>query len=260
LPTLSKDTRDAIVAQAVSEIQFARNYKQGKISNWQKNENMYYGRKEKTEDSRANVDLGRMQEFVHTLLSKIDNPLIFKFTKRKSSQLRRVERLNALRVSDSERDDWDMKDIVGKKQGVIYGRAIYSYFADSQDGYTPHLNNTDVYDFLIDPSAGGLDIELGRFMGDYGVILSRQQLKDGIKDGTYLRTETNNLLGGEYGNSTEATQEETNKQNRAFIQGSTQTQKQIQDKDKFKFWRWLTTYEGTRYYLVLDESECLRRL
>jgi hypothetical protein len=38
-----------------------------------------------------------MQEFVHTWLSKIDNPLTFKFTKRKESQLKRVERLNALR-------------------------------------------------------------------------------------------------------------------------------------------------------------------
>lgn len=255
LPTLKKEIRDAIVSQAINEIQFARTYKQGKIRNWQKNENMYYGRKEQTDDARANVDLGRMQEFVHTLLSKIDNPLVFKFTKRKSSQLRRVERLNSLRTYDSQRDDWDIKDIVGKKQGVIYGRAVYSYYADSHEGYKPHLSNIDVYDFLIDPSAGGIDIELARFMGDYGVILSRQDLRDGVKEGIYLRTETNNLLGGEYGNAVEFTQEETNKQNRTYDQNTVTTQKQIQDKDKFKFWRWITTYEGVRYYLVLQEAQ-----
>lgn len=253
MPTISKDIRDEIITQALSEIEFARTYKQGKIKNWQKNEDMYYGRKMATEDSRANVDLGRMQEFVHTLLSKIDNPLIFKFTKRKAAQRNRVERLNALRVIDSERDDWDMKDIVGKKQGVIYGRAIYSYFADSQDGYTPHLDNIDVYDFLIDPSAGGIDIERGRYMGDYGVILSRQQLKDGVKDGTYLRTETQSLLSGEFSNSDEMTQEETNKQNRSYDQNTTTARKQLPDKDKFKFWRWVTTYDGIRYYLLLTE-------
>lgn len=254
MPTIPKADRDAIVTQAISEIQFARQYKQGKIKNWQKNEDMYYGRKIPTEDSRANVDLGRMQEFVHTLLSKIDNALIFKFTKRKSSQLKRVERLNSLRASDAQRDDWDMKDIVGKKQAIIYGRAIYSYFADSQDGYAPHLSNVDVYDFLIDPSAGGLDVEIARYMGDYGVILSRDDMKQGVKDGTYLTYEVNELLRGEYGNVDMTSQEETNKQNRTYDQNTTTSQKQISDKDKFKFWRWVTTYEGERYYLVLQEK------
>lgn len=253
MPTLTKPTRDEITSQALNEIQFARTYKQGKIKNWQTNENMYYGRKVPNEESRANVDLGRMQEFVHTLLSKIDNPLVFKFTKRKPSQLKRVERLNSLRIYDAQRDDWDMKDIVGKKQGVIYGRAIYSYFADSDKGYTPHLNNIDVYDFLIDPSAGGFDIELARYMGDYGVILSRDDLKEGVKEGIYLRTETNELLGGT-GNAQDLTQEETNKQNRSYDTNTLGSQKQINDKDKFKFWRWITTYDGIRYYLVLNES------
>ena len=40
---------------------------------------MYYGGGKKDLESRANVRLSRMQEFVHTLLSKIDNPLVFKF-------------------------------------------------------------------------------------------------------------------------------------------------------------------------------------
>ena len=43
--------------------------------------------------SRANVDLGQMQRARPHLLSKIDNPLTFKFEKRKESQLKRVARL-----------------------------------------------------------------------------------------------------------------------------------------------------------------------
>ena len=85
-----------IASQAVNEIAVARIYKQGKIGNWQTNENLYYGKKLTMLEARSNVQLSRMQEFVHTLLSKIDNPLVFKFTKRKNSQLKRVERLNAL--------------------------------------------------------------------------------------------------------------------------------------------------------------------
>ncbi len=249
---INKTTRDKIVAQALSEISFARRYKQGKVKNWQKNEDLYYGKKLVVTEAVANVDLGRMQEFVHTLLSKVDSPLVFKFTKRKEAQLRRVQRLNALRSIDQQLNDWDIKDLVGKKQGVIYGRAIYSYYADSYNGYCAHLDNVDVYDFLIDPSAGGIDLELARNLGRYGVVKDKSELKQGAKDGIYLKYETQTLIDGS-GNATESSQEETNKRARSYSQ-NTVTQKENSDLDKFKFWEWYTTFEGTRYYLLLNES------
>ena len=97
---IKRNLKDDIAKQALTSIAFARRHKAGKISNWQKNEEMYYQKKKPTVANRANVSLGRMQEFVHTLWSKIDNPLIFKFTKRKESQLKRVNLLNSLRQSD----------------------------------------------------------------------------------------------------------------------------------------------------------------
>ena len=123
---INRVTVDNIARQALSEIQAARVFKQGKVKNWQLNEQLYYGTYKKLVEARASVQLGRMQEFVHTILSKIDNPLSFKFTRRKPSQLKRVALLNALRQADQFRGDWDIKDIVGKKQAIIYGRAIYS--------------------------------------------------------------------------------------------------------------------------------------
>lgn len=253
-PTISYDVRRKIVAQALKEIQFARQYKQGKIGNWKINEDLYYGRKLATEDSRANVDLGQMGSFVHTILSKIDTPLVFKFTKRKLAQLQRIAQLNALRNADSINDDWDIKDLAGKKQALIYGRAIYSYFADSIDGaYRSHLDPVDVYDFLIDPSAGGLDLERGMYMGRFGVVKTREEIKAGVKDGLYLKTESQNLLDGA-GNSTDTTQEETNKINRTVAQNVWKSEKEIGNPDKYKFWQWYTTFEGERYYLLLQEK------
>lgn len=252
-PTISYDKRQEIVKQALNELQFARTYKQGKVGNWKINEDLYYGRKIASEESRANVDLGQMGSFVHTLLSKIDNPLIFKFTKRKTAQLQRVAQLNALRVQDAQRDDWDIKDLAGKKQALIYGRAVYSYSADSAEKYCPHLENVDVYDFLVDPSAGGLNLERGMYMGRYGVVKSRQDIKAGMKEGMYLKTEAQNLLDGS-GNATEMTQEETNKINRTVAQNVWKSEKEISNPDKYKFWEWYTTYEGERYYLLLQEK------
>lgn len=42
-----------------------------------------------------------MSAFVHTILSKIDNPLIFKFIKEKTHK-HQVKLLNGLRVIDSK--------------------------------------------------------------------------------------------------------------------------------------------------------------
>lgn len=255
---MDKQTITKITAQSINEIDWDRKYKQGKIKNWQKNEGLYYGVKQISSEARANVDLGRMQEFVHTLLSKIDNPLVFKFIKRKEAQLQRVKRLNALRQQDSQNDNWDIKDLVGKKQGIIYGRAVFSYYADSIAGYQAHLDNVDDYDYLIDPSAGGIDIERARHMGNYGVVYTRQELEDLKDDEDYQKDAIEELLNGT-GNNTETNQEESNKTKRAYGQ-STKADKELQDEDKFKFWRWFTTFKGERYYLVLQESsaKCIR--
>lgn len=251
---INKETRDKIIAQSLREIEFSRTYKQGKVTNWQKNEKLLYGKKEKTDDARANIELGRMAEFVHTLLSKVDNPLEFKFHKRKVSQKQRVERLNSLRAYDAQRDDWNIKDVVGKKQAIVYGRAIYCYYADAPDGYyQPHLENVDVYDFLIDPSAGGIDLEKAMYMGRYGVVKTREQLRYGVKNGYYLRTETNELLQGAT-NATERPTEEQNKQPRQTDQGVWTSNREISSNEKYKFWEWYTTYDGDRYYVCMTNN------
>lgn len=249
----NKKTIDKIVAQALSEIQIARTFKQGKVGNWQINEQMYYGKKRKSESSRANVQLARMQEFVHTLLSKIDNPLIFKFTKRKNAQTKRVDRLNALRSIDAEKDFWDLKDIVGKKQSIIYGRAIYNYYADSYLGYRSHLNPIDVYSFLIDPNCGGIEIETANYLGHL-FELSKKTLKDGVKSGLYYKDETKRLLESG-GNADQFTQEKVNTLQRTFDQ-NTNGGNQVPEPIKYKFWMWFTTYveDGERYKLIMDNS------
>jgi hypothetical protein len=252
---IRKDIRDKIVAQALNEITFARTHKQGKIKGWQKNEDLYYGKKVPVDTSRANVDIAsaKMQEFVSTFMSKIDAPLTFKFTKRKDAQKRRVERLNALREYDANRNDWNIKDLVGKLQMILYGRAIYCYSADSAVSYTPNLDTVDVYDFLIDPAAGGIDIERAAFMGRYGVVKYKSDLKQGVKDRIYLQTEVADFLDGA-GNAGEPTQEETNKRNRVYGQRVFTTEKEMSNKGKHLFWEWYTTYEGQRYYLLLTET------
>lgn len=251
---MNKTQADKISAQAIDEINQARTYKNGKVKYWQENEELYYNTKQESDDNRANVSLGRMQEFVHTLLSKIDNPLVFNFTKTKPSQYARVELINALKRFDAERGFWDLKDIVGKKQAIMYGRAIYAYHASSDNGYESNLENVDVYDFLIDPACGGIDLENAFYLGRWGVIKSVSDLKAGVKAKIYNKDAVGRLIEGG-GNSNEFNQEETNKQSRSYAQ-NTLGQKEITNNNKFKLWEWFTTYEGERYYLLMDNGGC----
>ena len=247
---INKITRDKIVAQALQEIDDDRRAKRGRIQSWHKTENMYYAKKEASDDTRANVELGSMQSFIHTLLSKTDAPMEFKYTKKKASQLKRVEQLNALKRSEADRDFWDLKDLAGKKQAYMYGRTIYCYYASSIDGYKSHLEPVDVYDFLIDRRAGGINIEQARHLGRYGIIKTEEELRDGIKSGAYFKTETLTLLQGG-GNMTEQIQEDLNKKNRDYgneMYGVTE----VEQPGEYKFWEWFTTYMGKRYYLLLS--------
>lgn len=248
----NKIVADIISAQALNEISENRLYKNSKVKNWKENEAMYYGRKVFSTEARANVSLGQMQEFVHTLLSKIDNPLVFKFTKRKPSQLKRVDLLNSLRAFDAERDFWDLKDIVGKKQAIIYGRTIYAYSASSNNGYESKLEPIDVYDFLIDPAVSGIDIESAMNMGRWGIVKTIKDLKQGVKDGIYNRDAVKELMESE-GNNEDSNQEETNKRSRSYdtnVQGI----KEKKNANKYKFWEWFTTYKGERYYILMTNS------
>ena len=70
MANVAYETREKIIKQALKEIEFARDYKQKKVGNWKINEDLYYGKKVKGEEARANVDLGQMSSFVHTILSK----------------------------------------------------------------------------------------------------------------------------------------------------------------------------------------------
>lgn len=256
---MKQETIDLIASQALNEIRQARIFKQGKIRNWQLNEQMYYGVAKKITEARASVQLARMQEFVHTLLSKIDNPLAFKFTKKKNSQTKRINRLNALRMVDQDVNNWDIKDLVGKKQGIIYGRAVYAYYADSIDGrYRAHLEPIDVYEFLIDPSCGGIDLEDARFLGSYSVIFDKKQLEEGVKSKDFNKKAVRQLTESG-GNASQQTQEETNKQFRTYDQNTIGKKEVASTSDKYKFWRWFTTYEGDRYYLLMtNNGDCIK--
>lgn len=248
---IKKDKRDAIFSQALEEIAFARNAKRNLITNWHKNEDLYYSKKPKTEVGRANINLNEAQGFAQAFLSKINKPYNFKFAKGEEADLKAQNRVNAMKDKDSKAGNWDFKVMLARVQLILYGRYVFEYHADSSNGYCSYLTPVDVYQFLIDPSCGGLDIEKAFYMGRGGIIKSKKDILDGVKSGKYLRTEATQLISGS-GNLTSESQEDQDAKNRWVH--LINKDRILERPDQWKFWEWYTTYEGERYYVLITED------
>lgn len=248
---INKADRDAITSQALNEIEFARIARKVKLQNWWKNEDLYYSNKKIISDERSNVNLNEAQGFVMAFLAKINKPFNFKYVKGEEADLEAAKIANALKDKDAKIGRWSFKALLARVQLIIYGRYIFEYHADSVDGYNSHLSNVDVYQFLIDPSCGGLDIEKAFYLGRSGIIKSKDDIKKGIKSGKYLKTEGNELISGS-GNIDSRTQEDNDASNRWVA--LTTTSRVLFRPDQWKFWEWYTTYEGERYYVLVTED------
>lgn len=248
---INKTTRDAIAKQCIDEIAFARNSRKPRLVKWWANEDIYYSNKKVASDERTNVNLNEAQGFVQTFLAKINVPFNFKFVKGEEADLKAAQVTNAIKDKDHKIGKWNFKALVARVQLIIYGRYVFEYHADSVGGYRSHLSNVDVYQFLIDPSCGGLDIENAFYMGRGNILKDKKTIKEGIKSGKYLKTEGNELISGT-GNITALTQEDTDSGNRWVT--LTTNDRVIERPDQWKFWEWYTTYEGERYYVLITED------
>lgn len=248
---IKKELRDLITSQCLNEIAFARDSRKPKLVGWHKNEDLYYSNKKETTGERANVNLNEAQGFVQTFLAKINYPFNFKYIKGEEADLKAAEITNALKDKDAKIGNWDYKAMLARVQLIIYGRYIFEYHASSHNGYKSHLTPVDIYQFLIDPSCGGLDIEKAFYLGRGGIVKSKKDIKEGIKSGKYLRTEGNELISGS-GNYSDETEEDRDSSNRWIT--LVRRNKILDRPGEWKFWEWYTTYEGERYYVLLTET------
>lgn len=270
--------RDTLSSQALKEIDYSYRYKKSRMSSWNKNEDMMnpdstnpavvspYGGStfHQVGDTRAQVPLFKMHGYVHTILSKIDSPLTFKYIKGESADLKKAKFMNAIKEKDSKAGRWNFKDLMGKRDAAIYGRTIYLYMTRNDKGvYRSLLNLIDPKDFLIDPDVGGLcteeedgsGVEKASYLGWWNTKLTRAQLTKGVKDGIYYKKVVEDLLDS--GGTTTKTQQDIDKDNRK-INGA--PRERFKDANHFIFYTWITTdEEDNRYYMVLTPSgDCIR--
>lgn len=168
-----------IVLQCSKEYEHDLAYRQKREGDWQTIEDLYYGKKKKSLVSRANVHIPKMQGTIETFVSKIDDPPNISYEAVEEGDRPKAHKMNALFKRDVQLGNWDLKDVVGKKEGAIYGRAIYKKYSTSENGFTDFLEVVDPLDFLIDPLSGGIEsIERAKHLGQDNIIRSIYDLED----------------------------------------------------------------------------------
>lgn len=227
-------------------------YKQGRIVDWHATEDLYFGRTKKPLKGRFNVPLPVMSGFIDTLLSKIDEPPILKYKPSSEADFRATQKVQAFWDSQSkaEDNDFDSKDIDGKKLACFYGRAIFKCFAESDPKFRFYLINTDPYDFYVDPAGGG-NLEMARYLGEDNVYKSKSQLIEGAKSGFYDKETVQQLVDGLIENTLRNDQDvQNNKANRFAALGLSNTMHNFQGEGMMRFIESGTIINGVRYYVL----------
>lgn len=255
-----KLTNEEIILQVKCEYQNALEYRRPRIKDWHANEDMLYGKKPITLSKRSNIDLRLMKGFEDTLLSKIKNLLTIKFGPTEDADIRKARKVTALFELETSpaKQNWKYKDLLGKKLALPSGRCIAKIYAAAKP-YKHHRDLIDHYDFLIDPLAGGYDIELARYLGQDNIFKSKYDL---LNNKTYDQARVKELIDATNENDTDVTDNEyKEKQNRIAIVGFNGSDYNAQKDGLFKLLEWYTTINGKRWYILcsLDKKIIIKR-
>ena len=249
-----KLTDEEIITQIQGEYNNAIEYRRPRINDWHANEDMLYGKKPVTLSKRSNIDLRLMKGLEDTLLAKIKNPPIVKYERVEEADVIKARKVTALWELESSptHQDWSYKDLLEKKLSLPSGRAIKKIF--SQGEPYKHVRETvDHYDFLIDPLAGGYDIEKARYLGQDNIFKSKYDLED---NETYNQTRVKELLESTNQNESDVIDNEhSEKQNRFAVLGLNPNDYNAQADGLYKLIEWYTTINGVRYYFLVSLSK-----
>lgn len=256
--------KQKLVEQSLREIQFDVEYRrQKRHGEWKRNERLMKAYDIADDETKSKVPLFQAISFEETLLSKIDNSLVFKMSPGGLEDKRKAEKFNALRERDAKVDRWDAKDRAGKRHAIKYGRAIYVYTAQSAEGYKPNLSQIRPRNFHIDPDVKAIDangIEGALHLGWWGVKKTKYELLQGIKDGIYDKKATEELIaaGSNYSDQSQDDFEENTASN---VPEEVAKNKKMANENVWLFYQHFTMdYEtGERYVLLLTKGgACIR--
>lgn len=254
-------TDEELLTRIEGEYTAALNFRRPRVAEWHLNEQILYGKKPLTLSKRSNIMINFAAGFMDALLAKIKNPPFINYEPQEEGDTLSARKVSALWKKDSgiTSADWEYKDLLGKKLAVPTGRCINKIHSRPKP-YKHYKDLIDTYDFLIDPTSGGLDIELAKNMGQDNIFKDPADLRS---NDSYNQEMVEQLIadGGE--EPTRAINDNIykEKQNRMNAIGMNIDVNNIQQDGIFKLLEWYTTVDGIRYYVLasMDYRKILKR-
>lgn len=173
---------ERLVKIAQQQLQTSIRYKEKRMAEIAKNEDLYYGKTKRALKGRWNVPLPLMSGYVDTLLSKIDDPPKVKYSYQDVADMERSMKTQAKwdQESTSVKNKWSLKDRMEKKLAALSGVGISKTYAfnDEKGEYVSAYDVIDYLDFECEPMGGQL---LGEhlFKGQRNIFKTQSQLTRG---------------------------------------------------------------------------------
>lgn len=246
---MTQAKRDELIKQCTDEYEHALKYRQKREQEWRVIDDLYYGKKKKSLVTRANIHVPKMQGTIETFISKVDDVPYIHYEATEEGDTPKALKLNALLRRDMNIGDWDLKDILAKKEAALYGRTQFKKFSTNEDGFKDYLEVVASIDFLIDPLAGGLSpMDNANYMGQDNILRSKYQLESDIYDQRAVKRivkqmRSDNDLDNRF---------KSHSYKRLSLDLSEAV---LVSQDSVRLIEWYTTYQGERYY-VLFSPEC----
>ena len=245
---------DKLTKIAVEQFKTSFKFKKERLVDIRKNEEFYYGRKIKVPRGRFGVPLPVMSAFIDTLMSKIDDPPIIKYSYKDIADLKISEKISSAWKIESapQNGNWAQKDRWAKKLAIFSGRAIFKIYSESDPSYKNYLEVVDYEDFHCEPMGGG-DLNNHLFVGQDNILRTKAQMLKNSKLGLYDSNQVNKLISAYNDDSYQKNDNlyvkkaERLKKLGLDIMGGTYVGQPI-----IRLVEWITDYEGEKYYLLFN--------
>ena len=250
---ITKEFADKLTIIAAKQLQTSNNYKKGLLEKWKMYEDLKAGNLKKKLRIQTSVALPVFAGMLDTLGADFDEPVELEFIKKHPSDYFKVQKIQALfnieKKSLEVNARWDYKSRIDKSINIMYGRSFLKEYAESDPKYRNYLNIVHPTYFHCQPLGGGL-LENHLWCGEEGIMRTEDELESGSYDQEQVKELIEKASKGDY--LQEVTDYHREKLARFRAAGLDTDQNSYVGERTYNLCEWVTTYKGTRYYLVFD--------
>jgi len=240
---------------ASQQVKVGQAFKRARMEAIQKSIDLYNNKTEPALKGRKNVPLPVMSGFVETLKSEIDDPINIKFKGREDADKRKGMKVQSAFDMDTNvnEGDWMSADLDQKTLAIFSGRGISkTYTADKP--YKAIDETVDYIDFVCEPK-GGAYLDNHLFHGQTNILRTKEELMDGIKDGSYDRKQVLRLVAETESAEFKNNEDQSNfKADRYKSLGLDVDTHDYIGQQLYSLTEWIMKYKGEQYYLFFDHK------